>query len=707
MQAHDRQTRQGPPRLRRRAIVFGASLLLFGVAMLLTGLGIGLTKSGLPPEQHPSLLIGTEDLPAIRARVDAEPYRQWRQRLLEYADVDSALYPPNGMESDDALRAKALAFAHVLTKERRYASRATEILARARPPSRSGAWGGLDDIVESAAAYAIAYDLLAGYLRAQPVIDKKTRLLLSDLGRELHVSRYRWPSPADDTRRIRQHAALGLCALAIRDFEPRAGRAGPKAWYSRATRGVLDGLARQVCDDGAYAEGPERFAEAAELYIPFLIAGHRVTGDYMFEKHALRACEWAVKIRQPNGLRPNIDCAALTPNFSYALTADLNAPGLFRWDAGNSALATDVPAEQLAEALAWYDSELTGTAPDWPASMRLTDSGDTVFRSNWGPDSDYLYLRAERAQARTAGGVFEQPDATSFILCHGDETLVLDSGYGGWKHRDATRDGPAHSIVLMDGEGPPVKTALGAVLSVDVDVETCDSVFDEDVSAVRVRRRHDRALFDRTVIFAGGRDFIVFDNARAAEGEHEFTWLLHVNAGGTTGGGLQVEGNRALIRRPGAAMNVELLSSAKETALTHSGALHYFQEDDAQSHMVLRADVPGSRGAHFVALLSPRDPGKPFASATPTYGKNSRGFIFADGRRAIFRTGSGRYIGREGISTNGVALYWVVDRAGRPEHILVLGASKLWIDGKAVWKSDQRESHLWRPKTPVTMASSN
>lgn len=694
-----RQSRGPAPPLRRRTIVFGLLLATFALGMLIAGLGIGVTTVGLPPEQHPCLLFKKRDLDAIRARVDKEPYRQWHDRLLRLVGDDDQDLSGNRGQWRNAHRAKALAFAFVLTGDRSYGDRAAELLRQARSPDRGGRWLGLDDIVEGAAAYAIAYDLMAGYLRSHEMLEAKTRLLLYELGEELNKCRYMWPSPGGDTRAIRQFSALGLVALAISDYDPPGDRPRSREWHRRAVQEVLHALRRQVCNDGAYAEGPWRHLHAAKLYLPFFAATRNVIGENLLTEHALAACEWTVRIRMPDGRRPNVDSSPLTPSISYALTRGDCDPGLFRWDAETSDLAHTVPDDQLPEALAFYDHTAPMVhEPPWPPSHALEGSGDIVFRSGWDRDATYLLLRAERGKARTAGGAYEHPDGSSIILCRGSEILVLDTGYGGWTKRQETGNAAAHSLVLINDRGPPV-ARLGGVFTAGVDAETHDMVFSDPVDAARVRKRHHGAAFDRTVIFAHKRDFIIFDHAIAQEGDHDYRWRLHINAGGSTDGALNVRGHTALVTRPDARLQLVMHSSCPAARrISTDPAVHYFHLGQRGEHTVLESVVRDSRAADFLAVLSPLGPGRPPPSVTPLSGNGWIGVEVGDATRALFRTRDVPHLDDGPARTDGYALCWGTDSAGELQWALAMGARKLWLRDRVVWRSRNPEALVWMPQ---------
>lgn len=694
-----RQPRGPAPQLQRRTVVFGVLLALFALGMLIAGLGIGVTTVGLPPEQHPCLLFKKRDLETVRARVDSAPYRQWHDRLLRLVDEEDHASPAGGAQWRNAQRAKALAFAFVLTGDRSYGDRAAELLRLARSPDRGGRWLGLDDIVEGAAAYAIAYDLMAGYLRSHETLDAKTRLLLYELGEELNRGRYMWPSPGGDTRTIRQFSALGLVALAISDYDPPDDRPRSRDWHRRAVREVLEALRRQVCHDGAYAEGPGRHLLAAKLYLPFFAAARNVTGENHLSDQALAACEWTVRIRMPGGLRPNVDSSPLTPSISYALTRGDCDPRLFRWDAQMADLAHTVPDDQLPEALAFYDHTAPlMQEPPWPPSHILEGSGDIVFRSGWDRDATYLLLRGERGKARTAGGAYEHPDGTSIILCKGDEILVHDTGYGGWMQREETADAAAHSLVLINDKGPPV-ARLGGVFTAGVDTEAYDLAFTPVVDAARVRRRHHGAVFDRTVIFADKRDVIIFDHALAQEGEHDFNWRLHVNAGAATEGTLRVRGNTALATRPAARLQVVMHSSTPTARrITPDTGVHYFHLGQRREHAVLESAVNHRRAADFLAVLSPLGPGQVAPAVTPRTGNGWIGVTVGDTTRAAFRVRDVPHLSDGPVRTDGQALCWSTDSTGELQWALAMGAHTLWVRDQPVWSSRTPDAVVWTPR---------
>lgn len=694
----DEHIRHLRPRLRTRTILFGVLLCLFAVVLLLASRQVALTKTGLPTETHPSLLVGRDDVDVLRGRLDREPYRTWERRLLVEADaIDTGA---RVSEIEIAHRAKALAFAFSLSGDRRYAEKVERLFVRAKRPSCGGRWRELDEVVAGAADYALAYDLMAPHLRSNQPLDTKMRMFIDELAGTLYRERYVWPSPGGDTREVRQACALGMCALAIRGEVTPHSQPGPRAWYTRARRQLTAAFEHQICRDGGYAEGPGRHFEAAELYLPFFAASKQVMGEDLLTGDVLQACEWGARIRMPDSLRPALDSSVPTPSCSYLAAALAPKSKLLSWDAATSDLGVAVPAEQLPEALALYDDGTPAAKPGGHPSQVLSAAGDVVLRSDWGPTANYLLLLAEHGRARSAGGVYEQPDSSSLVLCRGPETLVMDTGWGGWAHRQDTSGGRAHNLVLMDNQGPPVKTALGAIVAVDVEAQVTDSILDREVDAVRVRRMHDQAIFDRTVIFASRKDYLLFDRQLAGQGTHDFTWQLHLNAGGTTGGRLVVEKNTARVTREQAALTISLYSSHDGgDELTTDEAIHYLHEGQPERHTVLRATARNRDQVSFLTVLSPTGPRSQAPSTSSHRDRGWMGLKLGETGHGAFRTEGSGIIGDDGVRTDGYALYWEADGSGHPSYVLIMGASRLWVEGKLVWKTRQRQTAVWRPHT--------
>jgi hypothetical protein len=694
--------RQGTERLRprpalhSRTVVFGALLTLLAAGLLLAGHHVGMTNSGLPPEQHPSLLCDHDGLATARARVTREPYASWYERLLA---LSSEPWRGEGLgPAALASRAKCLALAHLLSGERRHASAAVDILRHLRPPARSGQWASIDEMVDGAASLALTYDLLAPYLRSQPALDSKVRALVAGLARGLYTSDRRWQGAGGVALTLRQYSALGLCALALSD-EPSTGErgAGPKEWYRRARTGYLGTLSAGTAADGAFAEGPGLHYDAAKLYLVFAAANRSRTGDDLLEGDALRACEWGVRLRLPNGLRPSVDGSALSPSCSYAVSAPGPEGGLFRWDFAEAASEANLADDQLCEALALYDDSVIPHAPEWPPSQILATSGDAVFRSDWGADASYMLLRAEHGDARAAGGRLEQRGSASILVAKGAELLTLDGGYGGCAEQDATGEASAHSVVLVDGPGAPSHTVLGALTGADVDTSLTDVVTDRAVEAATAERGHGGVTLRRTAVFLRRRDFVVMDYVTARSGEHAFSWHLQCNAGPGTGGSLRTSGNHAMVTRPGAELQVVLTASGLggDVELGTSRGRHCLATGPPAHPLALTAAAPRGRSAAFVSVLSPRSRAQTAPSVEALEGTGWVGVCLEGREYCLLRTAERGAVGSRHVAGDGYGLIWEEDSAGEPVYVVSLGSEHIWVRHKAVASAAGSRCLIW------------
>lgn len=679
-----------------RTLVFGGLIVAFAAGLVFAGHQVGMTTGGLPPEQHPSLLIERGSLDDARERLAREPYAGWVARLR--ARVEK---PPVGRELGPLVvsaRAKELACLYALTSDRGYADGAVAGLRKLRTSPRGQQWRSPDELVATAANLALAYDLLAPYLRTQPTAETRARDLVFGAGASLWSIGDRWAGPGGAARSLRYCSSLGLCALAVSDRAPDTGHAGPRDWYKRARTAYRDTLKRAVADDGAFAEGPGQHYDAAKLYLPFAAASQHVMGDDLLSGSALKACEWSVRMRLPNGARPNVDSSALAPSCGYAVSAAGGDTGLYLWDTVSSGSGGMVPDDQLCEALLLRDDSEHDGEPEWEPTQFLTASGDVAFRSGWDRNATYGLLRAESGRARLAGGPLEQADSTSVLIGKGSELLTLDCGYGGPKTLGETAAARSHSLVLMDGEGPPVKRVLGRVAEVDSDTQLVDTVHAGDLleTATAVRRQPE-GTFTRMVLLLRDRDFVIIDRVVATAGEHEFTWRLHCNAGADTGGKLQVVGHRAEVNRPGARLGVWAWAAGEsdDLSLGVEDGRHYAGTPTPHGHLVLTADAPRGRSGAFVSVLSPRATGDALPRVSEVRGDGWLRVTIGAGLHVVVRVGCAGPLGDGSVGADGEVLVWEEDRTGAVLAAVALGATQLRVGSSAPVSSRERGVLRW------------
>ena len=100
---------------------------------------------------------------------------------------------------------------------------------------------------------------------------------------------------------------------------------------------------------------------------------------------------------------------------------------------------------------------------DWPLSSIYPEVGWLMMRSSWQQNATLLAAKSGYTWNHA------HADAGSFILFHGGEPLIIDSGtcsYGRPEYTTYYRTSQAHNVVLLDGQGqPPEDLLLGCKFS--------------------------------------------------------------------------------------------------------------------------------------------------------------------------------------------------------------------------------------------------
>jgi len=283
-----------------------------------------------------------------------------------------------------------------------------------------------------------------------------------------------WMFYSQNNHATKLAAHLGALGMGAWD-DPRSARYVNFAMSElHRLRGVL------YASDGSYAEGPSYLVYAAESELPFMTAMDRWLGDG--ELNLRRVCvhdpdegcveeaqlvgsplrdsrvcdsfERFVELLMPAGYGPNIDDSNLA-SAHLGLVAGLcdSTAAAWGWEfqaaAYQSAGSVDLSADTL---LAWAEAPV-GAAPDLQPLLS-EEGGWALLRTGWERDDAYLLLLGENGLAREAGKGHEHPDNLSFLWATGGHYLLLDSGYGNWAEHTEVNDAEAHSLFLVDGQGP-------------------------------------------------------------------------------------------------------------------------------------------------------------------------------------------------------------------------------------------------------------
>ncbi len=592
-------------------------------------------------DAHPSLLFSHTDLSKLRERVERPPYSDWWSTVRTRAQNG---LPADAPERTKARLAKSLAFVYLMTADETWAQQALAVMRETRFPPRGGDMGQPHNEGELVAHYALAYDMIQAYAAANDTValreirtilaEEATRieegivvaqinLGLTKLNIRLHET------PHLDNWHIRAYAGLGIAALALRDH-PDA-----PAWSQRARDLVVRSLNLQIDpQSGAYAEGPFYARYSADVYLPYGIALRRVEGRDLFAETPVHAMhQWSFNLRLPNGRRPNIDDGHLDDFYGHYLASIAENGGAFRWDWEHNTNGLYVRQFSEMDAIALFDDGVAATAPTGEPTVFMPSGGDAVFRSDWTEDATYLLLRGENGRPRSSGAAHEHPDETSFLLYAAKEMLALDAGYIDFTHHAKVNRAGNHNLVLVDGAGPPLRTAQGELIGAGNDAFIEGTFISENGDYAEVHTSYAGVDFRRRMLFVDKQYFLVADHLHS-DIERAYEWRLHGNGGGTSGGTYARENGLARWTRSRGELLV-FLPNRPGRSFAEIDTLHSFEAGQEQTHTTLRVQQRGAND-HYLAVLYPRAidaPTPTFTALSVSSGEGVR--IAVDGRDDI------------------------------------------------------------------------
>ena len=603
---------------------FAARLILVLIAILPTAAAGWPTLPALPAEVHPGLLFTAADIPTLKECIQREPYATWWQTVLERAESTPTTFTE---ERTRARYAKSLAFAYLMTDDTRFAARAAEVMLGISFPPRGGDLGEPHNEGEVVAIYAVAYDMLHGYLAdSDPAALEEIRSILAEEAERLRqgivvleqkigfltlkIRLHQTNDPRNlsiihlDNWQIRAYGGLGLAAYALSEHEGFGDGKKPQDWADRAYDLVTRSLDHQVEEeDGGYAEGPFYMRYAADVYLPYFFAlKNRQSIDLFVEPLVQKMHDWSLNLRLPNGRRPNTDDGHLDDFYGHYLAAVDADGGAHRWDWENDENGLYVRTFSEMDGIALYDDRVTPHEPERGPTIFMPGAGDAVFRSDWSADGVYMLLRGEHGRAREQGLAHEHPDETSFIIHAYGEMLAVDAGYINFTNHARVNQGRNHSVILVDGEGPPLTELLGQPVDGGNDAYIENQFTAPFLDYAEVRAAYAGVEIRRRVSFVSRSYFLVADEVRG-DGEHLYEWRLHGNGGGTSGGTYERTDNLARWQREKADLFAYLPEREGRT-FSERDTIHSFDYLQELTHTVLRVEQR-STDAEFLAVLYP------------------------------------------------------------------------------------------------------
>ncbi|MBX3026445.1 heparinase II/III family protein [bacterium] len=632
--------------------------------------------------------------------------------------------------------------------------RAHELLAamynrsRLAVPPPLGGWDRDISTSEELLQYATAYDLLLGagydFGAAAPLIEER----IADLASELYEN-FAHPETANNfallhqnNHRAKSGAALVIAALAVAEYAAPPG--GDPRQVRDAARWLAYGLDQAdlimryglVTGDGAYAEGPFYFRYASQNLLPFWRAWDRLVdgGSWLVEgievpsywRHPLlaRSLRWALDMTLPDGSLAPVDDGNPYRCYYFGAAPSVDAAAAaWRWANCPAPFDSDGNVTLAPDAIVTYDdAHLTPAPPAGSPTAFYVEGGNAIFRSDWLASAVVAIVQAEHDTASEFGrdrdgrGLapesHEHAEPGSFLLHAYGERLALDPGYFSFTDRGLVAKPQDHNVILVDGAGPVDYLAAStqwlnapfgrppadgqATLSRTLDTDGLD--------AARVTARYGQpaaasALIDRHVFFGADR-YLVFADAVTAPAPRTYTWLLHGNGGGDSGGEFAATATGGRWTRPGASLDVGFAFDAGAPALDTTSGPHEEANGARRTHTVLRASATGAavRGVE-IAYPSPGGSAPPqLASLSVANGAGLTLRDDASDRRVVAATRSadGSELalfppdGDHALRTDGDVVLLDVAGDGGLRLAWSAGARRLAYDGGAALACDDR-----------------
>ncbi len=229
--------------------------------------------------ERPYLYVTADELPALRERLEREPFaRQW-ERFIEYADRCLEMPPTPATQWLNHSRTSlgisgTTAFAYLVTGDRRYGERAKQELMHSLRAER---WHGfMLSVGERSLAAALVYDWCNDLFtpeETEEILDGLERLAFEPYHRGIERNAW-WVNRRTSNWCGVVHGGVGMAGLAFAAQYPRARRAAELAWthLQRYMRNVTR-------EDGGGHEGVMYWRYGVSYGMKYMSATARLVGD--------------------------------------------------------------------------------------------------------------------------------------------------------------------------------------------------------------------------------------------------------------------------------------------------------------------------------------------------------------------------------------------------------------------------------------------
>ena len=602
----------------------------------------------------PRTILEEDQLGAIRDRILIAPYSDSYANIEAKSDVE---YTACEMERDKAEVCRSAAFRYLMQSDVLYADKAKEYLLVADREPASGNTEVYENIIwdsENLTAISTAYDFLKGnsydFSGDEPAVRDQIQAMAAGLYDDImndYLVHILWEAGGKKTNfGAKLASALGMAAIVLNTETSGDVTEQPLTWINYGMNLLHDSYHEYLVDaDGGWSEGAHYQKYTAFNVIPFAIAHNNfvngATEDYggtslppnlLDERFQMNAA-WGIKIRLPNGARPNFDDSFNEPYYFSGFFAGYYDDDVFAWDyidSGNPYNTYASPGNLDIEMICVYDDNYTGiTEPEYLAQF-LPEAGQAIFRSSWEEDAVYMCLIGEYGIAREGGRAHEHPDNMSFIIYAYGELLAMDSGYISYDQHDLVRYAKNHSLILVDGEGPSAASTAAANGTDALITNYFDTPF---IDYAEVLTLYEDAYFMRCVSFIHNNYFIISDFVYS-DASHTYDWLLHGNGGGNTGNDFVLTANGSKYSVNGVDLNFFINSSSAITLSSYDD-YHEGGYNIADEHTVTQASITTGDFVLFSSFLMPAQSTRDFVYTPINLGDCIGGTIAEDNKEAL------------------------------------------------------------------------
>ncbi len=293
----------------------------------------------------------------VKARVIVAPFLSIYNDIKTKSDVE---YYTCTTELQKAVVARCAAFRFFIDDVTTYGDKAKEYLIVMQRESYSNLEEQYKNILwdsEMLSLACIAYDFLKGNSYDFAGDEATVRAKIQDIAADMYydlVSSSPWSGlhllwymgfGEQINYGVKFASALGMCAIVLNTETTGDTDKQPETWINycmqKTDMQFNDWL---VNEQGMWAEGPHYLSFSASSFLPFAIAHNNfVDGQWeyydsvylpplMLDDNFQAIPSWGIKIRQPNGARPNFDDSFLDPCYFNGMLAEFFNDDTLMWD---------------------------------------------------------------------------------------------------------------------------------------------------------------------------------------------------------------------------------------------------------------------------------------------------------------------------------------------------------------------------------------